>query len=171
MSNKIDILFVGSSIIKKWTNLYIKKAKIINLGMNGYLTSNMISNEYLQMVYKYNPKNIIYYAGGNDVKKYINSQIIYQNMIMFYNKINNNFTNFIFISIIKSPKKRLFPEQIIEIDYVNNLIKKFCDKHNIKYININKELKNKKYYEEDLNHLTEEGYNKINRKIVSLIKI
>lgn len=92
-------------------------------------------------------------------------------MVLFYEKMNNNFTNFIFISIIKSLKKRLFPEQIIEIDYVNNLIKKFCIKNNIKYINVNKELKNKKYYEEDNNHLTEEGYNKINKKILGLIKI
>jgi lysophospholipase L1-like esterase len=139
--------------------------------MGGYLTSNMISNEYLKAVYKYNPKNIIYYAGGNDIKKYIDSNIIYQYMVLFYEKMNNNFINFIFISIIKSPKKRLFPEQIIEIDYVNTLIKKFCSKNNIKYINVNKELKNKKYYEEDNNHLTEEGYNKINKKILGLIKI
>ena len=59
MSNKISILLVGSSIIEKWTNLYIKKAKIINLGMSGYLKSNMISNEYLETVYKYKPKNIM----------------------------------------------------------------------------------------------------------------
>ena len=110
-------------------------------------------------------------------KKYIDFQIIYQNIVLFYINItlfykkNNNFTNFIFISIIKSPKKRLFPKQIIEIDYVNSLIKKFCNKNNIIYINVNKELKNKKYYEEGMNHLTEEGYNKINKKILGLIKI
>ena len=119
--------------------------------MSGYLTSNMISNEYLKMIYKYKSKNIIYYAGGNDIKKYIDSQIIYQNILLFYVNIisfykkMNNFTNFIIISIIKSPKKRLFPKQIIEIDYVNSLIKKFCNKNNITYINVNKELKNKKY--------------------------
>ena len=88
MNNKIDILLVGSSIIKKWIDLHIKKAKIINLGMNGYLTSNMINKEYLEIVYKYKQKNIIYYAGGNDVKKYIDSDTIYQNMILFYKKIN-----------------------------------------------------------------------------------
>ena len=27
MSNKIDILLVGSSIVKRWNNLYIKKSK------------------------------------------------------------------------------------------------------------------------------------------------
>jgi len=86
----------------------------------------MISNGYLEVVYKYKPQNIIYYTGGNDIKKYVDSKIIYQNMVLFYEKMNNNFTNFIFIQIIKSLKKRLFPEQIIEIDYVNNLIKKFC---------------------------------------------
>ena len=140
--------------------------------MGGYLTSNMISNIYLKMVYKYKPKNVIYYAGGNDIKKYINSNIIYKNMVSFYEKINNNnFINFIFISIIKSPKKRLFPKQIIEIDYVNNLIKKFCNENNITYINVNKELKNKKYYEDDMNHLTDEGYNKINEKIYDFIKL
>lgn len=76
MSNKINILLVGSSIAKRWNNLNIKKAKIINLGMGGYLILNMISNEYLKVVYKYNPKNVIYYAGGNDIKKYIDSNIL-----------------------------------------------------------------------------------------------
>ena len=96
MSNKINILLVGSSIAKRWTNLNlnIKKAKIINLGMSGYLTLNMISNEYLEIVYKYKPQNIIYYAGCNDIKKYVDSKIIYQNMVLFYEKMNNNFTNF-----------------------------------------------------------------------------
>jgi lysophospholipase L1-like esterase len=53
----------------------------------------------------------------------------------------------------------------------NNLIKKFCNKNNVEYININKELKNKKYYQEDMNHLNETGYNKINKKILDLIKL
>ena len=44
-------------------------------------------------------------------------------------------------------------------------------KNNIVYINVNKELKNKKYYEEDNNHLRKEGYKKINKKILGLIKI
>jgi hypothetical protein len=49
-------------------------------------------------------------------------------------------------------------------------IKNLCkNNNNLIYININKELKNNKYYKEDMNHLKNIGYDKINEKIKLLI--
>jgi lysophospholipase L1-like esterase len=175
MTKKIDILLIGSSIIKKWTNIkkYFPNKKIKNIGINGLITEKILSNftYYIKKIIKYRPCYIIYYCGGNDVMKNINGSKIYNNIKSFYYKIKEKlnksdyFPRIIIISIIKSPKKKRYIHQIKKINNINQKLYLFCKKKNISYVNINKELKNKIYYTEDMNHLNNNGYNQINKKI------
>jgi len=58
----------------------------------------------------YNPKYIIYYCGGNDIKNNFMKEYIFNNIKLFYSKINSIYKSnikIIILSIIKIPKKIL----------------------------------------------------------------
>jgi lysophospholipase L1-like esterase len=167
----IDILLVGSSIVKKWKNIKEKfpNKKIVNIGEGGKKTHELLYDEYFNRILRYNPKYIIYYCGGNDINKNTTKAEIYNNIKLFNDKIRNVYKNkIIYISIIKSPKKKI-DNKLNEIDYVNNHIKLLCNKKTF-YVNINKELNNIEYYKKDMNHLRYTGYDKINEKLPKYIK-
>jgi len=112
MVKNIDVLFVGSSIVNRWKNIKKKfcDKKIINLGGGGIKTHEILEESYFNKILNYNPKYIIYYCGGNDIQKKIIKEYIYSNIKLFYSKINSIYginVKIIFLSIIKSPKKRI----------------------------------------------------------------
>jgi len=173
MVKDIDILLVGSSIVNRWKNIEKKfcDKKIINLGGGGMKTHELLEDLYFNKILNYNPKYIIYYCGGNDIQKNFIKEYIYNNIKLFYSKINSIYgsnVKIIFLSIIKSPKKRI-EKKIDNIDYVNNKIKNLCKNNNSVYLNINRELEDIKFYKIDMNHLKIIGYNKINEKLEKYI--
>lgn len=173
MIKQVDILLIGSSIIYNWKNIKKKfnDKKIINLGKGGLKTDDILDKIYFDKILLYKPKYIIYYCGGNDITNNISNENIYKNIIKFYKKIFKIFGNdikIIFLSIIKSPEKRLL-NKINDITFVNNKIKNFCQLNNVLYVNINNELKSTKLFKDDLNHLNNLGYDKINNKILQYI--
>ena len=180
------ILLIGSSIIKKWTNppMINKKAIIINKGMSGYITKDLISPEYLKQIYSIkesNPVYIIIYCGSNDIRKYTNNNLnidynllnesIY-NINIFINIIKKMFkkSTIILISVIKSP----IMYELNKIKNINYFNKKLLEYSNIEkkiiYVNVNKNLNNKiKYFKEDKLHLNEDGYKIMNKIIENII--
>ncbi len=186
MSN--NILLFGSSIIKKWANppMINKKTIIINKGMAGYITKNLLETKYLQDIFllkKYNPKYIIIYCGSNDIRKYTNNKLdidynllndSYSNILLFINIIKKIFKNstIILISIIKSPLMYEL-NKISNINYFNKkLLNYVAHEKNILYVDVNKDLDNKvKYFEKDKLHLNYDGYEKMNKNIYKLFNI
>ena len=168
----MKILLLGSSIIKRWTNitLNLENEYIINKGIDGLPVSSLSSN-YNKILKKIkNPDIIIFYCGGYDILHNLDSKKnIYKNIIDFIENINNIYdkkVNIIILSILKNKKIEKI-DKIKEVNYVNNKLKnKVKDEKNIKYININFLLKNiNDNFKEDMIHLTEIGYEKINNKI------
>jgi hypothetical protein len=96
MSNNIDILLVGSSIIRNWLNIneYFSDKKIVNLGINGLLTIKMVNSDYLLNLVKYKPKYTIYYCGGNDIDNNIHPELIIKNIQLFIKFIKKYITPF-----------------------------------------------------------------------------
>ena len=181
------ILLVGSSIIKKWTNppLINKKAIIINKGMSGYITKDLISPKYLKSIFlikESNPKYIIIYCGSNDIRKYTSNNLdidynlldisIY-NITIFIDLLKKIFkkSTIILISVIKSP----IMHELNKIKNINYFNKKLLEYSNIEkkfiYVDVNKDLNNKiKYFKEDKLHLNEDGYKIMNDNIYKIIK-
>ena len=185
MSN--TILLIGSSIIKKWENppLINKKTIVLNKGMSGYITKNLISPEYLKSIFLIkdnNPVYIIIYCGSNDIRKYTSN-----NLDIDYNLLNKSIYNIdlfidllrkmfrksiiILISVIKSPIMHEL-NKIKNIDYFNKKLLEYSNiKKKIIYVDVNKDLNNKiKYFKEDKLHLNEDGYKKMNKNIYKIIK-
>jgi lysophospholipase L1-like esterase len=173
----IDILLVGSSIIKRWKieNYYNKSVKIINLGINGIFSEKVISKNYINMMSIYNPKNIIYYCGGNDIRKEHDLLIDIKNIQFFLLNLKNiykNNINVIFIAIFKNPKNILYNKNI---NIVNKSIKIFINDYNkynnihLNFLDINKYIFDSKYFMEDNIHLNKDGYEILNKKTFDLI--
>ena len=68
INRKTDIVFVGSSSIRKWTSLKedLKGLNAINRGFGGSTVAEAIyySNT---LILKHKPKKIVFYSGDNDV--------------------------------------------------------------------------------------------------------
>lgn len=65
---KGQILFVGSSSFTKWTDVatYFPKHKILNRGFGGSSLTDVIRYQD-QIIYPYQPKQIVIYCGENDI--------------------------------------------------------------------------------------------------------
>lgn len=177
-SKPIDILMIGSSIMKKWTNPnFINYPSYINLGVSRFKTDDIIKSNYLDLIEKFNPKYIIYYCGGNDIEKKIQVNNIIINIVKFIKFVYNNFNpdvKIIFISIIISPKK-IKNQLESKINLLNKMIEKICLKINksfrsnkLIYFEIN-DLLNDSDYTKDLNHLLSKAYDKINFRINTIL--
>jgi hypothetical protein len=171
----MKILLLGSSIIKRWTNitLNLENEYIINKGISGLPVSSLSNyNKDLKKIKK--PDIIIFYCGGYDILHNLdNKKNIYKNIIDFIENINNIYNkkvNIIILSILKNKKIEKI-NKIKEVNYVNNKLRnKVKDEKNIKYININFLLKNiNDNFKEDMIHLTEIGYEKLNDTLKILI--
>ena len=172
----MNILLLGASIIKHWnTNILSlidskQNINIINKGIDGLKTIQLLDSNYLINLINLANSNsfdyIIFYCGGNDVRKNVELNQIISNLIIFLNFLQDIFPNtrIFYISIFSGDK--IFRN---DINYVNKQIKK-------KYINQNKnqiiQIKgffNKKFYMSDLIHLNDLGYLKLTHKISNLI--
>lgn len=169
------ILLLGSSTISKWKKFTLKleNENVINKGVSSLLTNDLFTHEYMQNIKNVEPNYIIFYCGINDVLKNIDNKTIIANVELFLEKLHCTFCNskIIVLSLIKSPK--IYKKNKIEnVDYINNKLWKFCTiKSTIyTYLNVNKELHNSKYYDDEL-HVNEMGYEKITKKIIENIYI
>jgi lysophospholipase L1-like esterase len=146
------VLLVGSSIISKYKNIMIENYNIINNGVSGLMTSQLNINNNDEYDY------MIFYCGNNDLKKNINKQEIVTNIEKYIYEFKKKFpnTNIIILSILTSPKNYEL-NLIDKIRYINNKLKNI---DNIYYLNINRQLSNKKYYS-DGTHFNSIGYKKL----------
>jgi lysophospholipase L1-like esterase len=162
------ILLLGSSIIKQWKSFSIYDNEIINKGISGLLTNSLLSPQYINGISKFkNPEYILFYCGGNDLRKSIEPHIILNNIIKFIQELQNMYLDsyIIIISIIKSPI--MYEKNRIEnIDHINKYLKKTAKiQNNLFYIDVNNELDNYIYFKKDKLHINNIGYNRLNIKI------
>ena len=169
----IDILLVGSSIVKKWTTLskhFTNSTKLVNLGISSYTTQDMLMPHYINMLSIYKPKNLIYYCGNNDIRENIDQEIVIQNIKNFVNIVKKMYgvnTNIIIISLFQNPKKSIYNKSI---DIVNSNILKYSKRVNISFLDVTEELYDTKYFMKDNIHLLKIGYQKINEKILDILQ-
>lgn len=176
-----NIVFLGDSI----TNFYpldsIYDIHIINSGVPGYHTQNILENMD-SMVYQYNPTSVFILIGTNDLA--LNSAANKENTISNMKKIISN--------IKKNRKKtKIYLESIYpvneNINYgmvsrrdnqvireVNEEMKEYCEKNNVTFINMYKELINEngefaEKYTNDGLHPNNLGYAKISQVLIKYI--
>ena len=118
------IYLIGSSIIKNWKF----PLECQNLGIGGLITS-----ELKQLKVDYND-SIVFYCGGNDIRKYVPIEVIFENIVKFFKNIKSR--DVYIISIVKC-KKIYDMDRSKQTDILNNMLKDFCKLKGYKYIDSN----------------------------------
>ena len=164
----IDLLLVGSSIIKKWNtfSMQLRTLKVLNLGISAYTTEDMLTPYYINMISVYKPQTIIYYCGNNDIRENIDPEIIIKNIKKFANLVKKLYgvnTNVLVVSLIKNPKTPVYDKSI---DIVNTKIQKYSkNSKTVYFVDVTEELYDTKYFMKDNIHLEKSGYAKLNKQI------
>ena len=124
---KKQILFIGSSSFTMWKDAeqYFPGYKILNRAFGGSQLSNQI--HYVKdVVYPYNPKQIIIYCGENDFTSSPNvtADTVLHRFQTLFNLIRSKYkkTPIAFVSIKPSPSRWHLKDKMIE---ANSLIQQF----------------------------------------------
>ncbi|MEA2041384.1 MAG: GDSL-type esterase/lipase family protein [Bacteroidota bacterium] len=159
-------LFVGSSSIRKWSNLKdsMKPITVINRGFGGSTMEELVFY-FPRIVYKYKPKNILVYEGDNDLSTAGNSPEQFAEVFDLFLEICADVlpdSRIYFISIKPSPARMRYFDKMQK---GNRLIKDKCRNNNrLTYINVstpmfekNGKLKNDIFLKDRV-HMNEKGY-------------
>lgn len=158
------ILFVGSSSIRKWDNLHLvfPKYNVLNRGIGGAVVNDIVY--YLDdLVFKYQPRQIVLYVGDNDLPKASADTILSRTKILI-NKIREKLptTPIVYIAIKPSPVRAQYLQKAAT---ANQLIKAFlATQSNVKFVDVysimlTKELKPRpELFVDDMLHMNAEGY-------------
>jgi len=132
------ILFVGSSSIRKWDNLAqaFPKYKVLNRGIGGAII-NDITFYLNDIVFPYEPKQIVLYVGENDLPdENVTPDTVLNRTINLYKAIRAKLLTvpIAYVSIKPSPSRSKFMEKAVAS---NLLIQKFlANENNTSFINI-----------------------------------
>jgi len=160
------VLFIGSSSIRKWDTLTQDFASYnaLNRGIGGAVT-NDITRYLNDIVFPYQPRQIILYVGENDLPDdKATPDSVLNRTVRLYKAIREKLPNIPidYISIKPSPSRDKFRQKAIES---NLLIQKFiAGEKNIRFINIYPLMMTKdgklrpELFVEDMLHMNATGY-------------
>jgi len=123
------ILFVGSSIFRKWTTVAEQMAPlpVLNRAFGGSRTPDQLAR-FAQVVTPYAPKVIVYYCGSNDLKAGAvveDPAAIFSRFREFSERVRaaRPATRIIFVSSTRSPDR---VERWEQVDHYNALVRAYC---------------------------------------------
>ena len=121
---KDGILFIGSSSIRKWTDLEQRFASepIIRRGIGGCELWQIVDYYTPYILFPYHPRKIFIYAGENDIAAGKTAQFVADNFTKLWTMINQQLPSaeIYFMAIKPSPSRAKY---FTEIDKANALIK------------------------------------------------
>ena len=126
---KGGILFVGSSIFRKWTTVAEQMAPlpVLNRAFGGSRTADQLAR-FDQLIPVYAPKIVVYYCGSNDLKAGTvpeDPAAIFTRFRVFAEKVRATRpgTRFVYVSATRSPDRVPRWEQV---DHYNALVRAYC---------------------------------------------
>jgi hypothetical protein len=166
---KNGILFIGSSSIRKWTDLETRFANkpIIRRGVGGCELWQVVDYYTPYIVFPYHPRKIFIYAGENDIAAGKTGKFVSEEFQKLWEMINKKLPDatIYFMSIKPSPSRAKF---FAEVEIANKLIKNYLNnKPNSAFIDVssvilkrNTAVSDSSLFESDLLHLNSKGYDK-----------
>ncbi len=127
------ILFIGSSSFTKWVDVknYFPGYTILNRAFGGSSLPDVIHFAE-EVIFKYNPKQIIIYCGENDVAANASAETVLERFKTLHTLIRTKLpkVSIVFVSLKPSPSREKFWPVMIE---ANGMIKQFAKKHRKTY--------------------------------------
>ncbi|RYU90322.1 hypothetical protein EWM62_12400 [Mucilaginibacter terrigena] len=169
MPAKNGILFIGSSSIRKWTDLEkrFSDKPIIRRGVGGCTIEQLVDYFTPYIMYPYHPRKIFIYAGDNDIAAGKTGKFTAREFYKLWAMIRQNLpgAEVYFMAIKLSPSRaKFFPE----FKKANALIRDFIKtRKNAHYVDVSSALLNPathqsdpSLFESDMLHLNSKGYDK-----------
>jgi lysophospholipase L1-like esterase len=160
------VLFVGSSSIRKWDDLQRVFAdyKALNRGVGGTVINDIIF--YLNdIVFNYQPSQIVLYVGENDlIDATETADTVLNRTIVLFNKIREKLPEvpIVYIAMKPSPSRDKFAEKAVA---ANGLIKQFLAKQkNTAFVDVyplmlsNDGKSRPELFVGDMLHMNKQGY-------------
>lgn len=172
------ILFIGSSSIRKWTELpkHFPSEPIIMRGVGGSKISQWVKFYSPYLVYPYKPAKIFIYVGDNDIAAGASAQAVYDNFVKLLGMIREQLpnTDVYFLSMKLSPSRAKY---YMEFAQANKMIADdIKGKSKVYYIDVNttlltpKALPDSALFQKDMLHLNLTGYDKWEKIIGEYLK-
>lgn len=169
-----SILFVGSSSFREWdVEEYFPKRKIINRGFGG-ATLLDVTKYVNDIVFVYEPSQIVLYAGENDlaVSDTVTAEMVADRFITLFKLLRKNLgtgVEILYVSIKPSPSRAHLFGKMVES---NRLIQEFLKtQQNTRFINVydlmmkNDSTPDLSYFRKDQLHLSKKGYALLAREL------
>ncbi|MDF2431816.1 MAG: hypothetical protein JWP44_1447 [Mucilaginibacter sp.] len=163
------ILFIGSSSIRKWTDLEQRfpGKPIIRRGVGGCELWQLVDYYTPYILFPYHPRKIFIYAGENDIAAGKSGKFVFQEFQKLYEMIGKKLPDaaVYFMSIKPSPSRMKYFDEVV---IANELIKNYLNnKPNSTYIDMSTVILNRNssapdssLFEADYLHLNSKGYDK-----------
>lgn len=173
------ILFIGSSSIRKWTDLEQRfpTASIIRRGVGGCQLWQIVDYYTPYILFPYHPRKIFIYAGENDIAAGKKAEFVADEFAELWNMIRNKLpkTHIYFMSIKPSPSRMKY---FAEVNKANALIKQWLKhKSRSKYIDVataiykpGTTVSDSTLFQSDYLHLNSKGYDKWQRVLQPYVK-
>ena len=127
------ILFIGSSSFTKWVDVknYFPGYTILNRAFGGSSLPDVIYFAE-EVIFKYNPKQIVIYCGENDVAANATAEKVFERFKTLHTLIRTKLpkVSIVFVSLKPSPSREKFWPVMIE---ANGMIKQFAKTHRKTY--------------------------------------
>ena len=132
------VLFVGSSILHRWTQLTAQMAPlpVTNIAFDGAVTDDwnrLIDSRVIPL----HPKVIAYYCGSNDVDTGDSAVRIVARIRQFVDRVTAAIpgARIVFVSVNKAPEKR---DRWDVVDDINRQIQKYAERNpRIEFVDVN----------------------------------
>jgi lysophospholipase L1-like esterase len=170
------VVFVGSSIFHRWTNLTEQMAPlpVLNRAIDGTQTADML-RMLDSDVLPSRPKVVVYYCGSNDVDAGEPAARIFDRIRQFVARLTTALpeTRVVFVSINRAPEKQ---DLWKIVDAVNHLVEKYAgETKHLQYVDVNPILFSRdgtprlELYLSDQLHFRPAGYDELARVLKPIL--
>jgi lysophospholipase L1-like esterase len=130
------IVFVGSSSIRRWTNLAadFPAFPVINRGFGGSQLADSV-NFAERIIIPYAPRQVVIYAGGNDINAKKPPELVYGDFVALVTKIHARLPHTRIAYIASAPNPSRW-SQVEKVRRLNALVEAYCQRHRMIFINV-----------------------------------
>ncbi len=131
-----SIVFVGSSSIRLWKTLALDFAPlpVVNRGFGGSQMADSVQFAD-RIVLPYRPRQVVIYAGTNDINAGKDPELVFGDFVAFVRKIREQSpkAKIAFIACAPNPARWKIVDKM---QHLNSLVNDYCDRHGLDFIDI-----------------------------------
>ena len=133
---KNSIVFVGSSSILRWKSLAedFPGLPVVNRGFGGSQLADSV-NFAERIVIPYAPRQVVVYAGGNDLNAHKPPEIVYGDFVALMEKLRAHLPRARLAFISSAPNLQRWA-QVAQVERMNALAAAYCRRHRMTFINV-----------------------------------